>query len=114
MAPFMFCDTACDMNSFASVYLHTIRQLYKEKYDAAVDMTNIVIEDAIRIWRRGTYYRQIQMREPISEAAIKAYSIEQYVFGILRGIEDIFGNIPEVTGALFDRLALMCAYQEEE
>ena len=110
----MFCDTACDMSSFARVYLGAIRQLLAEEYDAAVDLANIVIEDAIRIWRRGTYYRHMQMRDSISEAATKAYSIEQYVFGILRGIEDIFGNIPKDASVQFDKLALMCAYQEEE
>lgn len=114
MASFMFCDTACDMSSFARVYLGAIRQLVTEEYDAAVDLANIVIEDAVRIWRRGTYYRQIQMREPISEAAIKAYSIEQYIFEILRGIEDIFESLPKGASIQFDKLALMCGYQKEE
>lgn len=114
MAPFMFCDTACDMSSFARVYLGAIRQLVTEEYDAAVDLANIVIEDAVRIWRRGTYYRQIQMREPISEAAVKAYSIEQYIFEILRGIEDIFESLPKGASIQFDKLALMCGYRKEE
>lgn len=94
ISPFMICNTRCDMHSFASVYLKTIEVLRTENYEAACEFACIVLKDALRIWKQGTYYRQLQENHTNIEARNKAYVIEAYVEEVLWGVVEIFQTVP--------------------
>lgn len=102
--PFMFCDTSCDMSSFANVYLLAIRELYSENTDAASTLACIVLEDALRIWRQGTYYRLMKEKTIDFESSVKAATIEKYVREVLQGIKRIFGDMKGALSEHFDAL----------
>lgn len=95
ISPFMFCTPSCDMHSFASVYLSAIAVLRDEQYKAAIALAGIVINDALKIWRKGTYHRQLAERIPNAESEYKADAISNYVLEILQGIKEIFNQIPD-------------------
>ena len=90
MAPFMFCTPTCDMHSFASVYLSAIKTLKDECPDAAVILASIVLEDAFKIWKRGTYHRQMIKSVSNAQAEYKTNAISEYVLEILQGLVLIF------------------------
>ena len=90
LAPFMFCDTNCDMHSFANVYVIAIKELYTKDRKAANDFACIVLEDAHRIWRQGTYYRLAGEEYEDISAYSKAENIANYVTEVLQGIADTF------------------------
>lgn len=94
MKRFMFCNPTCDMHSFASVYLSAIKTLKEECPDAAVILASIVLEDAFKIWKRGTYHRQMIKYVSDDEAEYKTNAISEYVLEILQGIELIFDVLP--------------------
>lgn len=83
------------MHSFASVYLSAIAVLRDEQYKAAIALAGIVINDALKIWRKGTYHRQLAERIPNAESEYKADAISNYVLEILQGIKEIFNQIPD-------------------
>lgn len=105
MNPFMFCNTSCDMHSFANVYLIAIKQLYNENPTAATTLACIVIDDTLRIWKQGTYYRISQERFHDSNSNIKARAIDQYVQEILDGIEGTFEHMSEDLSTCFNELS---------
>ncbi len=95
MAPFMVCSSSCDMHSFASVYLAAISTLKEEQYNAAVTLCNIVLEDATRVWRQGTYDRYLAENFPNTKSMHKSNTITEYVCEILQGINLIFDKMPD-------------------
>lgn len=94
MVPFMCCTPTCDMHSFASVYLSAIKTLKEECPAAAVILASIVLEDAFKIWKRGTYHRQMIKYVSDDEAEYKTNAISEYVLEILQGIELIYDVLP--------------------
>lgn len=56
MHPFLICKSDHDMKSFADVYLQAINSLYSQNKVSAIKLAEIIIEDAFRVWRRGTTY----------------------------------------------------------
>lgn len=105
MAPFMFCTSSCDMHSFAVVYLSAIEVLRNEQYDAVIALASIVLNDTFRIWKRGTYYRQLVESFSVLESQRKANAISKYVLEILEGIEQIFGQLPDELVPIFKTLS---------
>lgn len=110
LAPFMFCNTTCNMQTFTNVYLTAIKALCNEKSDAAEALACIVLEDALRIWRQGTYYRFMQEDSIDLELAMKAAAITRYVREVLQGIKRIFGDMK---GALAEHFDVLVAATEE-
>jgi hypothetical protein len=113
LAPFMFCDTNCDMHSFANVYLITIKELYAKDLKAANDFTCIVLEDAYRIWRKGTYYRIMAEEYADISAYSKAQSIAKYVTEILQGIADIFAVMDGNLLDYYNKLSVALDFNED-
>lgn len=113
MAPFMFCTTACDMHSFANVYLSAIAVLERENPDAAVKLAGIILEDAFKIWKRGTYYRQLIESIPNAVAEYKANATSKYVLEILQGMEQIFDILPGELVTTFGFLSDKAGYITE-
>lgn len=110
MAPFMFCTTACDMHSFAAVYLAAIKTLISECPDAAVALAGMVLEDTFKIWQRGTYYRHLIESIPNAEAEYKANAISEYVLEIVQGIKQIFDVLPSELSVSFKTLSNRAGY----
>ncbi len=110
MAPFMCCTSTCDMHSFAAVYLSAVEALNSENPDAAVALADIVLEDAFKIWKRGTYYRQLVETIPNAEAEYKAKAISKYVVEILQGVERIFNGLPSDLSIPFKTLSTRTGY----
>lgn len=110
IAPFMFCDTSCDMHSFANVYLAAIKELHSENLDAAYALACIILEDALRIWRKGTYYRLMEVNYPNLESVAKAEAINQYVWEVLQGIEETFENMQDNLACHFNALVSVTEY----
>lgn len=96
MQPFLICKSTYDMNSFASVYLQTIFRLEKECPVAAIELSEIILSDTARIWKRGTYYRYSAKHFNDANAGRKAKTINAYVRLILLGFKEIYPSIPEV------------------
>ena len=113
MAPFMFCTPTCDMHSFAAVYLSAIKTLNSEYPDAAVTLAGIVLEDAFRIWKHGTYHRMLIETIPNAEAEYKTNAISEYVLEILQGIERIFDILPGELVTTFGLLSNKTGYITE-
>ena len=113
MAPFMFCTPTCDMHSFASVYLSAIKTLKDECPDAAVILSGIVLEDAFKIWKRGTYHRQMIKSVSNAQAEYKANAISEYVLEILQGLVLIFGVLPMELSKTYEVLSSKMEYLNE-
>lgn len=110
MKPFMFCTSACDMQSFAGVYLGAIKILSLSHREAAVTLAEIVLENAFTIWKRGTYYRQNIQTNPNTDSRYKADAIQQYVTNILHGLKQIFGVLPEELTTKTNQLSYAAGY----
>jgi tetratricopeptide (TPR) repeat protein len=104
MQPFLICKSTYDMNSFASVYLQAIFRLQKEYPDAAIELSEIILSDTTRIWKRGTYYRDAAKHFNDATAGRKAKTINAYVRLILLGIKEIYPSIPEMLTKSYDSL----------
>lgn len=113
MAPFMFCTPICDMHSFASVYLSAIKALKDECHDAAVILASIVLEDAFKIWKRGTYHRQMIKSVSNAQAEYKTNAISEYVLEILQGLVLIFGVLPMELSKTYEVLSSKMEYLNE-
>lgn len=113
MAPFMFCTPTCDMHSFASVYLSAIKTLKDECPDAAVILASIVLEDAFKIWKRGTYHRQMIKSVSNAQAEYKTNAISEYVLEILQGLVLIFGVLPMELSKTYEVLSSKIEYLNE-
>ncbi len=95
LSPFLICKSNYDMESFAIVYLQAISTLNNSHEGAAVSLAKIILDDAFRVWRRGTYYREIAKNYGDSKALEKAAKILYYIRTVLAGIKEIFPNDAE-------------------
>ena len=68
------------MESFASVYCTAIKELIPEHLESAEKLADIVIRDAIRVWRKGQYHRMYSEMYP--EHKGKADRINKYAMTI--------------------------------
>ena len=95
LSPFFICKPEYDLNSFASVYLHTILFLNKENPDLAISFTELVLEDLIRIWKKGTRYRYLAKNLLDKEAEVIAENTKNYVEKTLSAIINIYTVLPD-------------------
>lgn len=95
LAPFLICKSDYDMESFALVFLQAINALKSKHGDVATSLAKVVLDDAICVWRRGTYYREIAQNYNDSNAHERAMRIFNYVREILVGIKEIFPGSAE-------------------
>ena len=95
LSPFLICKSNYDMESFAIVYLQAISTLNNSHEGAAVSLAKIILDDAFRVWRRGTYYRETAKNYGDSKALEKAAKILYYIRTVLAGIKEIFPNDAE-------------------
>ena len=110
MDPFMFCTPNCDMHSFATVYLSAIKALKNESPEAAEKLAGIVLDDAFKIWKRGTYHRTLIKSVHDVEAEYKTKAISKYVLEILDGINHIFDILPSELTIIFELLSDKAGY----
>ncbi len=47
------------MISFARVYIQVVKLLLEEHPETGIEFTELVLKDALKIWRRGSYYRHV-------------------------------------------------------
>lgn len=90
LQPFLICKSEYDMGSFARVYLEAITKLKTEHEQAAGELSQLILHDAERIWRRGTYYRESALRFEDEIAKFRANHIAYYVAEIIKGIKSIW------------------------
>lgn len=95
LAPFLICKSDYDMESFAIVFLQAINALKSKHGDAATSLAKVVLDDAIRVWRRGTYYRETVRNYNDPNAHERAMRIFIYAREILVGIKEIFPGSAE-------------------
>ncbi len=94
MRPFLICKSSYDMKSFAAVYLQAINGLYVQNSAAAVKLSEIIIEDAFRVWRRGTTYRMMSQEYSSEEDKSRALAISRYAYQIATSIKQIVPTLP--------------------
>ena len=105
LQPFLICKSDYDMQSFSGAYLGAINMLREENDSAAEALSEIIIHNGKKIWKRGTYYRENLKRFPNDkDSPIRAASIFKYVNTIIAGIGQIWTPMPEKLGALRDEL----------
>ena len=92
LAPFFTCNTDCDMDSFVVVYSGAVRILKKVNEASAVSLARYVLQDAKRIWNRGSYYRYIAETTHDLDATQRAEQISAYVKKIRHSIMKLFEN----------------------
>lgn len=103
--PFMFCKSNYDMESFASVYCTAIRELLPEHTESAEKLAEIVIQDTIRVWKRGQYYRMFSNEYP--EHKEKAKRIMKYAMTIGICVSKLLPN-PSLDG-LREKISTLAA-----
>lgn len=90
---FFVCNSNCDMISFAKIYIAVIQKLSEEHFTASVAFSKIVLEDCMRIWKRGDYYRNVVKDIfPTFESQQRESAINQYAIFITHFIKQIFNN----------------------
>lgn len=93
MQPFLICKSDYDMDSFASVYFITIQNLIPEHPETAEKLAIIIINDTIRVWKRGQYHRLHSTN--YTEHQEKAIQIYRYANTLKNKISKMFSNPSE-------------------
>lgn len=99
---FFICNTTCDMISFANVYIGVIKTLKDQYYDVSLDFSRLVLENAMRIWRKGTHYRAMSRQYASKSDTAKVKSISTYLICLVKGIQNVYGSIPSEIEELLD------------
>lgn len=110
--PFMCCNTDCNMSSFAKVYLGAIYALSLTHHNEAVQLAEIVLQNTKQIWKRGTYYRMVSEKYDDATSKDKADSITQYAKSIVRGIKQVFTNLPPEIVILISEISTLMSPEE--
>lgn len=90
LQPFLICKSNYDMDSFAKVYLEAITKLKTEHEQSAIELSQLILHDAERIWRRGMHYRVSALRFREKMAELRANHIAYYITEIVKGIRNIW------------------------
>lgn len=112
LAPFMCCNTDCNMSSFATVYLGAIYALSLTHHDEAVQLAEIVLQNTKQIWKRGTYYRMASKKYEDPTSKDKADSIKQYAKSIVKGIKQVFTTLPSEIAILISEISALMNQEE--
>lgn len=106
LSRFFFCNTSCDMMSFAHVYLGTVKYLITQDKAAAIDFVELLLNDANKIWRRCSHYMYCVERFSDKESEAKVQVAVQYLAFLLVEIKGIFKEIPEQIKSLYERISM--------
>ena len=106
LSRFFFCNTSCDMISFANVYLQTTKHLITQNEDVAIDFVEILLNNAEKIWRRSSHYMHCVERFDDKESEAKVQATVQYLVLLLVRLKGIFNEIPERIQPLYERISL--------
>lgn len=93
---FMICRSTYDVASFSNVYLQAIAILFQYDEDVAEEFVKVVLNDAHRVWRRGTYARDAADRFNDKKAEYQAATINAYAVQIYYGIALIYKQLDRV------------------
>lgn len=89
---FLICKSDYDMESFSNVYLRATYRLKEESLEAADQFSKLLLDNARRIWQRGTYYRDQKKRYRDKDATRRAAAIESYIVDMVAGMNRIWGK----------------------
>ena len=106
LSRFFFCNTSCDMMSFAHVYLETVTKLVAKGKDVAIGFAEMLLNDAERIWRRGSHYRYCIEKYEDKESEMKVEATVQYLAFLLIGLKEIFNEIPDQIKLLYEKVSM--------
>lgn len=112
MRPFLICKSDYDMRSFSNVYLQAIYRLHETHLEAAISLARIILNDAVRIWRRGAYYRETATKLVDADIHKRLLEIDIYVAQIVDGIIRILPNMPEDLSVLCTELRQLVLDEE--
>lgn len=104
---FLTCDSTVDVESFASVYFATIKELMEINSAWAKEFTMEIIHNAEKVRRKGSYYEMtveafltgnLEYTMPYVQEHIQKYlNILRYVNLVMEGIKKLFPNDIEVS-----------------
>ena len=106
LSRFFFCNTSCDMISFANVYLGTVRYLVAQNKDVAIDFVELLLTDADKIWRRCSHYMYCVERFDDKDSEAKLQAAVQYSAFLLVELKGIFKEIPGQIKALYEKVSM--------
>lgn len=106
LSRFFFCNTSCDMISFANVYLQTTKHLKTRNEDVAIDFVEMLLNNAEKIWRRSSHYMHCVERFDDKESESKVQATVQYLVLLLVRLKGIFKEIPERIQPLYERISM--------
>ena len=95
MKPFLFCQSTCNMNSFAHVYLLAIYALCRDHRETAIKVADIILRDTLRIIKQTTYARVMAKDFDLQEFAIRVSNAEKYASLITSQIQKLLVEVPE-------------------
>ena len=105
LSRFFICKASYDMVSFENVYIATITLMIHDHYDEAVKFASLVLDNALVIWRRGSYDRDMAKRFDNVESKVKSRSVNQYLILLVFHMMDIFNkDMPEILRDKCDKI----------
>ena len=112
MDPFLICKSDYDMESFANVYHNAIRMLRAEHPAEAEELSGIILRNALKIWRRGSFYEEcLRLNLNDTDAKRRRRAIVEYEAHLVAGINSIWSTMPTEIESLCGEL--MTKVQEE-
>lgn len=106
MDPFLICKSDYDMKSFANVYLNAIQLLRNEHPAEAEELSGIILRNALKIWRRGSFYKEcLRLNPNDTDAKRRLHAIVDYEAGLVAGIRGILSPMPTEIESLCGELA---------
>ena len=112
MDPFLICKSDYDMESFANVYLNAIQALREEHPAEAEELSGIILRNALKIWRRGSFYEEcLRLNPNDTDAKRRHRAIVEYEVELVGGIRSIWSTMPTEIESLCGEL--MTKVQEE-
>ena len=106
LSRFFFCNTSCNMISFANVYLQTVKYLISQDENVAVDFVELLLNDADKIWRRSSHYMYCVEQFDDKESEAKVQATIQYLVFLLVEIKGILNEIPERIKTLYEKVSM--------
>lgn len=91
---FLICKSDYDMMSFAEVYLKALSLVCSEKSDAVLSFAEILLDNTIKVWRRGTSDRVWAVEYNVARSMDKAVRISSYALHMINGIKNIIPDLP--------------------
>ena len=106
LSRFFFCNTSCNMISFAEVYLKVIKHYIAFDINIAIDFVELLLYDADRIWRRCSYYRYCSEVLDDRTSKIKVEMTVQYLSFLLTQLNEYFEEIPACIKPIYEKTSM--------